>query len=81
MKTDLVCHKKYHESSKMVYLCLEDICRATKRIGCAHCFLEEHEAHRKIKGKINLVSKKLLVEEFSNKLTDLDEILLVKKNL
>jgi hypothetical protein len=48
-KTDIVCHKRSHENSRMAYICLEDSCRVSKRIGCAHCFLEDHSTHKKFK--------------------------------
>lgn len=33
----------------MTYICLEPNCKSVKRLGCAHCFLEDHSSHKKMK--------------------------------
>jgi hypothetical protein len=46
--TEAKCKVGKHENAKLVYICLDTSCK-NNRLGCAHCFVELHEGHKKIK--------------------------------
>ncbi|CAD8122049.1 unnamed protein product [Paramecium sonneborni] len=55
LKFDPVCWKKTHEKGRIQYVCIEKDCQADRRLGCAHCIIDEHDEH---------VSNKITVEQY-----------------
>lgn len=53
-----VCVKKNHERAKIMYVCMDESCQS-ERVGCAHCFLNDHADHS---------SKKVLLDTFVEQL-------------
>lgn len=56
-----VCLKPEHENNQICFICLHENCSSESRIGCAHCFLENHQSH---------LSQKLKIATFQDKLTE-----------
>lgn len=50
------CEKPNHEKNYCKYLCLSKDCKKN-RVTCAHCFIEDHVVHNKVK---------MTIEEFEN---------------
>ena len=59
LQNPLYCSNPDHENNKISFICLQEICQANSRLGCAHCFLEFHQNHINQKLKISVFQEKV----------------------
>lgn len=45
LNLEAICSKPNHDKNKLLYICLNPLCKASTRLGCAYCLLEEHNNH------------------------------------
>lgn len=59
LKRPRFCPKPDHENNRISFICIEDHCFSDSRLGCAYCFLENHQTHIQNKLKIEIFEEKL----------------------
>ena len=55
------CLLPEHENSRISFICLQEHCQASSRLGCAYCFLDSHQSH---------VSQKCKILDFEQKIQE-----------
>jgi len=58
-KNPRFCPKTEHENNRISFICIEENCFSESRLGCAYCFLENHQNHIQNKLKIETFEEKL----------------------